>query len=65
MVKITHMSTREVARVLACTPQHIARLVRTGELSPAFKMSGRTGAYLFDAAEVARYKDARAAHKSK
>lgn len=60
------MSTREVARDLGVTHQHVARLVRNRKLRPAYQLYGRSGALFFDPAEVARFKTERAgAHKSK
>lgn len=41
------VSTAEAARLLNCHVRTIHRLVVSGELAPAAKVPGLTGAYLF------------------
>lgn len=45
----------EAADRLAMTRRQVQRLVDKGDLVPVAKMRGRTGAYLFDPAEVERF----------
>jgi excisionase family DNA binding protein len=52
-------TTTEAARRLKCTPRYIATLVKRKRLTPAHKLPGRTGAYLFADDELARYEDER------
>ncbi|MGQ4544404.1 helix-turn-helix domain-containing protein [Dermabacteraceae bacterium P13088] len=48
------ISTAEVARRLHVAPSTVTKRVERGLLRPARKLPGRTGAYLFDAAEIER-----------
>lgn len=45
--------TREAARRLRVTPSGISRMVKRGDLTPAHKMPGTRGAFLFDEQVVA------------
>lgn len=49
------LSTGEVATILGCSTAKIKRLALTGELQPAAKMPGKTGAYVFDASTVGAF----------
>lgn len=42
--------------MIGITPRTVARLVRAGELEPAQKLPGKTGALLFDPKEVEHYR---------
>lgn len=57
-------STQAGAR-LGLTKWHVARLARTGKLTPAMQLPGTRGAYLFDPATVAAYAEAEAEAKAK
>lgn len=46
----------DAAEILDVTRRDIPRLVAGDELRPTAKLGGRTGAYLFDRAEVERVK---------
>ncbi|MGQ4576166.1 helix-turn-helix domain-containing protein [Dermabacteraceae bacterium P7006] len=48
------ISTAEVARRLHVAPSTVTKRVERGLLHPARKLPGRTGAYLFDPAEIDR-----------
>ncbi len=50
--------TAEVARRLGCDVRTVHRMVAAGRLSPVTKLPGRTGPYLFDAAEVSSLREA-------
>lgn len=50
----TLLSTRDAARVIGVSHQHIVRLVNRGAITPAFRGPGVTGAFLFHPAEVER-----------
>lgn len=54
-----HRTSSQAASQLGTTTRYIATLVQRGKLEPAGKLPGKTGAYLFDAAEVERYAEAR------
>lgn len=55
------ITTREAMDVLGyADPSSITRAVAERKLTPARKLPGRTGAYLFDRAEVQRLLDERA-----
>lgn len=41
-------------------PSSVARLVKEGALTPALKLPGKTGAYLFHRADIERLRDERA-----
>lgn len=47
------ISTAEVAKILGIDRSGVIKRVATGELIPAKKLSGRTGAYLFDRSDFA------------
>ena len=57
--QVEHRTTAEVARALGVHRTAVIRMVQTGAIRPAAKLPTSTGAYLFDAAEVARVKRAR------
>lgn len=46
--------------MLSLSPRWIARLVERGDLTPAHKLPGPTGAYLFELADVEALKAERA-----
>lgn len=46
------MSTAQTAEFLDCSVRQVARLASRGDLKPAVKIEGRTGAYLFRRADV-------------
>ncbi|MEV7972853.1 helix-turn-helix domain-containing protein [Cellulomonas sp. NPDC089187] len=46
------LTTAEVCTRLGTDRKTVRRLVDRGSLTPAFKLPGVTGAYLFDRAEV-------------
>jgi excisionase family DNA binding protein len=52
------MTAAQVAEVLGCSQRTIARMAEDGRLTPALKLPGETGAYLFDPAVVRRAKAA-------
>lgn len=52
MLKV--MTTAQVAVALGITPSGVARRVYRGDLTPAAKLAGPRGAYLFEPAEVDR-----------
>lgn len=47
-----HITTTQVAERLSLTRRQVIRLVDSGQLSAASQLPGRTGAYLFDPADV-------------
>lgn len=57
MSVITLLSTAEVATVLDKDVRTVHRMIDSGVLTPAFKLPGRTGAYVFDPATVAALKE--------
>ena len=52
--KLRLESTLDVAQRLKVSRRTVARLVRSGELTPIIKAPGPKGAYLFDPTEVER-----------
>lgn len=46
------ISSRIAGEIIGRTRWTVARLVRSGELKPAGKVDGQTGAYLFHRADV-------------
>lgn len=46
------MTTAEAATKLEVTPSAISYMVKRGELTPAMKLPGRRGAFLFDPASI-------------
>lgn len=44
--------TAEAAEHLQVSTRQIARMVKTGKLTPAFKANGVRGAYLFDRSQI-------------
>ena len=55
MPNIDPLTTAEVADRLGCDTRTVARHVERGNLTPAMKLPGLRGAYLFDPAEVDRF----------
>jgi hypothetical protein len=53
--------TRKVASILRLSTRQVTRLVQTGELEPAEKLTGVRGAYLFDEKAVEDLRKRRAA----
>ena len=47
-----YLSTSELAEARGVTVKTVLRWVAAGKLTPAMKLPGKTGAYLFDAAEA-------------
>lgn len=57
-----YITTAEAMRRLGYKDRSsITRYVADGRLTPAMKLDGRTGAYLFDPAEIERFKAERSA----
>lgn len=54
----TLIATREVANRLGVTVATVSRMVKRGDLPAVQKLPGRTGAYLFDRAEIEKLADA-------
>lgn len=52
------MTAAQAAEVLGCSQRTVARMAEDGRLTPALKLPGETGAYLFEPAEVERAKAA-------
>lgn len=48
--------TAEAAETIGCTPSALSRWVAAGRITPAHKLPGRTGPFLFTPAEVQRVK---------
>ncbi|MGO3663150.1 helix-turn-helix domain-containing protein [Microbacterium gubbeenense] len=48
----TPVTTLEAATLLGVDRSSITRHVQSGRLTPLMKLTGRTGAYLFDRAEI-------------
>jgi excisionase family DNA binding protein len=48
------MTAAQTAKKLGCSPRTVARMAEDGRITPAMKLPGETGAYLFDLAEVER-----------
>lgn len=57
----TLIGTAEAARILGLHRGHVSKLAQRGVLPPVAEMDGRTGARVFDRADVEAYKAARAA----
>jgi hypothetical protein len=52
-IPLVEIPSRDVAVILALPDQSsVSRLVRNGKLTPTRKLPGRTGAYLFNKADV-------------
>lgn len=49
-----HLTTAKVADALGVDVRTVHRWVESGRITPAFKLDGLRGPYLFDAAEVER-----------
>lgn len=54
MPNVDLIPTAEVAQILCVDTSWVLRLVSDDRLKPEMKLPGRTGAYLFDRAEVER-----------
>lgn len=52
MANLGHLTSLEAAERLNVDRTTIRRLVQRGALTPLTKLPGRTGAYLFEAADV-------------
>lgn len=50
------LTTAQVADELGKTPRTVQRMVTSGALVPAATLPGKTGAHLFDPADVERLK---------
>lgn len=53
-------TTAEAAATLQVDRRTVRRLIEEGALSPTMKLPGKTGAYLFDRADVEALKESRA-----
>lgn len=63
MPKVLLIPTAEVAQILGANVKTVTRWASEGTLPYAQKLPGLRGPYLFDAAEVARFKAARDAER--
>ena len=61
MPNLSLLTSREAAARMGCDIRTIHRLVARGQLVPAAKLPGETGAYLFAPNDVDRLRDERAA----
>lgn len=52
MSAVTLVSTAEVAQRLGVDVRTVHRMVSEGTLTPAAKLPGKTGAYVFDPADI-------------
>lgn len=52
MQSTTYATTQEAATLLGVDRSGITRRVQAGRLAPAMKLAGRTGAYLFERADI-------------
>ena len=52
--KVEHCTTAEAAEILGVDRTTVSRLVKRGDLEPAMKLPGKTGAYLLARADVER-----------
>lgn len=52
------LSTKQVADILNYSIATVKRLALRGDLAPAYKVPGKTGAYLFAAEVVEQYRRA-------
>jgi hypothetical protein len=48
------IGSADAASILQCSRREVTRLVERGVLTPAMKLPGTRGAYLFDPVEVER-----------
>lgn len=55
------LTVRQVAAQIDCSIRTVHRLVDSGSLTPAIKLPGSTGAYLFRPADVAALQQTRKA----
>lgn len=55
----TLLTSQEVAIRLGCSVRTVHRLVTSNQLTPAQKLTGPNGAYLFEQDAVERYADQR------
>ncbi len=55
MSNLTLLTTAAVARRLDIPRREVVRAVERGDLAPAGKLEGRTGAYLFDPEPIAAF----------
>ena len=58
------LTTSEAARMLACSPRTVQRLIEAGKLTPERKLPGPNGAYLIPLPEVERILAERATVKA-
>ena len=47
-----HIGTADAAEILGCSTTKVKMLAQSGQLPIAFKMGGRTGAYLFSRSAI-------------
>lgn len=57
----TLLTSPEVAARLRCSVRTVHRLVESGDLTPAQKLPGPNGAFLFDQTAIEAYQDRREA----
>ena len=53
------LTSPEVARLLSVSIRTVHRLATSSQLSPAHKLPGPNGAFLFDAADVEAYRSSK------
>ena len=51
------LTTRQAAAMIGKSTRWVSRLVKAGRLTPAYKLPGGTGAYLFNESAVMAYKE--------
>ena len=61
--KVATMGSADAARALGISRRTLLHRVEDGTLVPLAKLSGKTGAYLFEAADVQRLAESKGAGK--
>lgn len=59
-----HMTARQIVETRGVSHRTLMRMVQAGEITPVEKLSGITGAYLFEPEEVERAFHDRESHKN-
>lgn len=49
------IGTAEICRLLQCNPATVGRWVASGKLTPAHKLPGKNGAFLFTRADIEKF----------